>query len=100
MNVVRNKPCTRCRGKKVFPQWKHIDGGRCFKCNGSGIEREKQICFSLSKGKSKVEFLVPYKGARKVHVIFLKDDRIDIQCLADREAAKETYRFLASLGYS
>jgi regulator of replication initiation timing len=25
--------CKRCRGKGVLPQYKHIDGGHCFRCS-------------------------------------------------------------------
>lgn len=29
--------CTRCLGNKVYEKFSHINGGRCFKCDGTGI---------------------------------------------------------------
>lgn len=31
-------PCKKCGGKGVIPYYRHIDGGECFDCSGSGIE--------------------------------------------------------------
>jgi len=28
--------CTRCLGNKVYEKFAHINGGRCFKCDGTG----------------------------------------------------------------
>lgn len=28
--------CPRCDGHGWFRQFKHVDGGRCFRCNGTG----------------------------------------------------------------
>lgn len=39
-HTVIQTPCPRCGGGGYFPQYKHVDGGRCFRCNGTGfIER-------------------------------------------------------------
>lgn len=32
------KPCYRCGGQKYFKQWKHIQNGICFRCNGKGFD--------------------------------------------------------------
>lgn len=29
--------CTRCLGNKVYEKFSHINGGKCFKCEGTGI---------------------------------------------------------------
>jgi len=29
--------CDRCNGEKIFPQWRHVEGGVCFKCRGLGF---------------------------------------------------------------
>lgn len=31
--------CTRCDGKGVVWGFSHIEGGRCFACNGAGVRR-------------------------------------------------------------
>ena len=31
-------PCERCGGGRIFPHFKHIDAGVCFRCRGSGID--------------------------------------------------------------
>lgn len=31
-------PCIRCAGTGYFREYKHVEGGRCFRCGGSGIE--------------------------------------------------------------
>ncbi len=30
--------CPRCGGIGHFSQWSHINEGRCFRCNGSGVD--------------------------------------------------------------
>lgn len=30
------KTCPRCLGNKTFEHLAHVDGGRCFKCGGTG----------------------------------------------------------------
>lgn len=29
--------CPNCHGHKILPQFRHIDGGICFQCGGSGV---------------------------------------------------------------
>lgn len=29
--------CSRCGGSGYLPQYNHVEGGRCFKCNGEGV---------------------------------------------------------------
>lgn len=31
-------PCIKCGGKGVIPYYRHINGGECFDCNGSGMQ--------------------------------------------------------------
>lgn len=31
-------PCSRCNGVGYFPEYKHVDGGLCFKCHGERYE--------------------------------------------------------------
>ena len=31
-------PCTRCNGSGVFPEYKNINGGLCFRCHGNKYE--------------------------------------------------------------
>ncbi|ATH91621.1 hypothetical protein [Bacillus glycinifermentans] len=33
-----NIPCKKCGGKGVIPYYRHINGGECFDCNGSGMQ--------------------------------------------------------------
>ena len=33
------RPCTRCLGAGIFPQWNHIQGGVCFRCRGNRYEK-------------------------------------------------------------
>ena len=30
--------CSRCNGRGFLPEYRHIDGGRCFKCGGCGCD--------------------------------------------------------------
>ena len=41
--------CERCGGGGKFPHLKHIDNGKCFKCDGKG--------FVLGKGEIAIEYL-------------------------------------------
>lgn len=34
----RLRPCPRCSGRGHFDAYAHIDGGRCFRCGGTGID--------------------------------------------------------------
>ena len=29
--------CSRCGGSGYLPRYNHVEGGRCFKCNGEGV---------------------------------------------------------------
>jgi hypothetical protein len=33
---LESRVCTRCNGTGYLPQFKHIEGGVCFKCRGAG----------------------------------------------------------------
>lgn len=37
-----SNPCTRCGGAKIIDQYVPINGGVCFRCDGSGEEPEKE----------------------------------------------------------
>ena len=44
--VVADKvlPCTRCNGSGCLPEYRRIQGGVCFKCEGSGLSnRTKKV---------------------------------------------------------
>ena len=32
----RNPACSRCEGTGHLPEFSHVEGGRCFACQGSG----------------------------------------------------------------
>lgn len=32
-------PCRKCGGSRYFREYKHVDGGICFRCGGTGIEK-------------------------------------------------------------
>ena len=35
-NIFRNlTPCSRCNGAGGFPEYSHVQGGKCFQCNGA-----------------------------------------------------------------
>lgn len=34
----RRNPCYRCGGGRIIEQFKHVDAGICFRCDGSGID--------------------------------------------------------------
>lgn len=35
--------CPKCGGRKVLPEYNHIDGGVCYKCNGSGTVEKPTV---------------------------------------------------------
>lgn len=35
--IMMTFTCPRCYGAGHFKHWRHIDGGRCFRCEGSGV---------------------------------------------------------------
>lgn len=41
--VLAEITCDRCNGVKHFEHVKHVEGGRCFKCNGLGVIEKKMI---------------------------------------------------------
>jgi hypothetical protein len=34
--ILRNGNCPKCGGSGYLPEYKHIEGGRCFACDGTG----------------------------------------------------------------
>ncbi|MHA8088010.1 hypothetical protein [Aquirufa sp. Wall-65K1] len=36
--ILEYHPCKRCNGAGVFPEYKHVQSGTCFRCNGSKYE--------------------------------------------------------------
>lgn len=48
--IIQNTiPCSRCGGACFFPEYSHVNGGRCFKCNGRGYEIDSSEFFQLLK---------------------------------------------------
>ncbi|MCY9290949.1 hypothetical protein MOF05_21610 [Bacillus haynesii] len=40
-----NIPCKKCSGKGVIPYFRHVNGGECFDCCGSGVQEvTKEEC--------------------------------------------------------
>lgn len=37
MNAAESTTCTRCAGFGIVPCFRHIDGGTCYACDGSGF---------------------------------------------------------------
>lgn len=35
------RPCARCNGAIRINQWQHVEGGKCFRCNGEGAEAKR-----------------------------------------------------------
>jgi|GEM_PF-3079553 len=38
MARTTSDPCGRCGGSGYLPQYRHVEGGVCFRCRGSGID--------------------------------------------------------------
>lgn len=38
MHEVHREPCTRCHGAGYFPEYRHVEGGVCFRCWGQRYE--------------------------------------------------------------
>ncbi len=41
MSANDGYPCTRCQGKGRIPHYANVLGGVCFKCGGSGLQKNK-----------------------------------------------------------
>lgn len=53
-SVIR---CPKCNGTGILPEYKHLDNGKCFLCNGKGfihIDEEKEIK-KIDKNKKSID---------------------------------------------
>jgi DNA-directed RNA polymerase subunit N (RpoN/RPB10) len=81
-------PCQYCKGQGFLPQFKHVENGVCFTCNGSGIqevnqdvyenyqrriEREKQGKYILFNN-GKVEYYNSEKQIEKLYGNFFSGE--------------------------
>jgi hypothetical protein len=43
LHELNYTPCSRCNGAGVFPEFRHIHNGVCFKCNGNRYEKSTLV---------------------------------------------------------
>ncbi|WP_108490783.1 hypothetical protein [Bacillus velezensis] len=55
-------PCIKCGGKGVIPYYRHINGGECFDCSGSGIEEVSKEEYDAYLENEKFKKRVKEKG--------------------------------------
>ncbi|AQS44122.1 hypothetical protein C7M22_03670 [Bacillus velezensis] len=55
-------PCKKCGGKGVIPYYRHINGGECFDCSGSGIEEVSKEEYDAYLENEKFKKRVKEKG--------------------------------------
>lgn len=39
MSILTSSECSRCGGRGIIPEYRHIEAGVCFRCSGSGVEK-------------------------------------------------------------
>lgn len=62
-----NIPCKKCSGKGVISYYRHVSGGECFTCNGSGIQEVTKEEYSTHLENEKFRKQVEKKGAFVVY---------------------------------
>lgn len=64
LDITKRKDCNMCGGTGYIKKWRHIENGRCFKCNREGMdlrlfgkEDAENILNFVEKYKNKIELI-------------------------------------------
>lgn len=51
MTKMVNVECNRCGGKGIMEEYRHLNGGTCFKCNGTGTQEITERAYKARQAK-------------------------------------------------
>ncbi len=68
MYVQVSEPCSRCGGQGKVSYWGHINGGICYNCNGSGVNRQVVRAYT-EKEITAQEAAAARKEARRIKAL-------------------------------
>jgi len=59
LDITKRKNCNVCGGSGYIEKWRHIEDGRCFKCNREGLNL---TLFTKEDAKAILRFVIPYSA--------------------------------------
>lgn len=72
LEITERKNCDVCKGTGYIPKWRHIENGRCFKCNKDGMDLR---LFSREHAKLILDFVETYKDKIELIVVNCEEGR-------------------------
>lgn len=92
IRAVVEQPCPRCGGNRILPQVAHVDGGRCYQCNGTGTHTISRVVMTV-QNRDKADRLKQGKRQEATATRQLQQEQVNReyevqQAIQERQLAK------------